>query len=104
MKRNWIRPIIQAVAALLLLGCAGLPAMAQAPRATRPQVLLPDGALRKVILHNCVSCHGIDEYAFFSLNREHWQALLQEKHASFHAPKMSSADENLLLGYLAKNF
>src|ERR1700753_668259 len=105
MKGSRNRTVIQAVAALLLLSCASLPAMAQlAGRPTRPQVLLPEGELRKVILHNCVSCHGIDEYAFFSLSRERWKALLQEKHADYRAAKMSSGDENLLLGYLAKNF
>ena len=105
MKRSRNQTVIHAIAALLLLSCASLPAMAQlAGRPTRPQVLLPEGELRKVILHNCVSCHGIDEYAFFTLSRDRWQELLRDKHANFHLAKMSSGDENLLLDYLAKNF
>lgn len=93
------------VMAITVLSCAALPAMAQLnARITRPQVALPDGPLRNVILHNCVSCHGIDEYAFFALSRERWQALLQEKHANAPVKSLARADERLLLDYLEKNF
>ena len=33
------------------------------PRATRPQVVPPQGPVRQVIFKNCTSCHGIDDYA-----------------------------------------
>jgi len=40
-----------------------------APRATRPQVVPPQGAVRQVIFKNCTSCHGIDDYAYNALDR-----------------------------------
>jgi mono/diheme cytochrome c family protein len=93
------------VIALVLLSALTVPALAQLnARVTRPQVELPDGPLRNVILHNCVSCHGIDEYAFFALSRERWQSLLQQKHTGVPVKKLAVADENLLLDYLAENF
>lgn len=73
-------------------------------RVTRPQVPLPEGPLRNVLLRNCVSCHGIDEFAFHALSRERWQALLTERHVNYPVTKLPSADESLLLDYLAKNF
>jgi hypothetical protein len=51
-----------------------------------------------------VSCHGIDDYAFYALSRERWDALLQEKHANLPVNKLERADHNLLLDYLAENF
>jgi hypothetical protein len=71
---------------------------------TRPQVPLPDGPLRNVILKNCVSCHGIDDYAYFALGRERWEELLAEKHRGLPVNALSSTDEALLLDYLAKSF
>jgi hypothetical protein len=72
--------------------------------ATRPQVPLPDGPLRNVILKNCVSCHGIDDYAFHALSRERWDTLLEEQHADLPVNKLSRGDRNMLLDYLAENF
>lgn len=87
---------------LLLVSLLATPVFAQG-RVTRPQVPLPEGPLRNVILHNCVACHGIDDYAFYALSRENWQELLQEKHSQYPV-KLSGSDENLLLDYLAENF
>ncbi len=70
---------------------------------TRPQVPLPDGALRNVILKNCVQCHGIDDYAFFALDRERWQNLLTTAHEGLGI-KLASHDEEMLLDYLVANF
>lgn len=92
---------------LLLLGLVlGLmePAAAQFSKPTRPQVLLPDGPVRNVILKNCVSCHGIDDYAFHALSTERWQGLLDEMHQDLSMNKLSQQDEGLLLAYLGENF
>ena len=49
-------------------------------RATRPQVVPPQGAPRKVIFKSCTSCHGIDDYAYYALDRAGWDALISAKH------------------------
>ena len=91
------------VLAVLLVSCFAVNTFAQGS-ATRPQVPLPEGPLRNVILKSCVSCHGIDDYAFYALSRERWDALLQEKHANLPVNKLARADHDLLLDYLAENF
>lgn len=87
----------------LLIFCGTASVLAQGS-ATRPQVPLPDGKLRNVILKNCVSCHGIDDYAFHALSRERWDVFLDEKHAGQNVNKLARGDRNLLLDYLADNF
>ena len=72
-------------------------------RATRPKVQRPDGPVWEVIRKNCTSCHGIDDYAFFSLNREGWQKVLADKHKPA-GDGLSEADRNLLLDWLAMKF
>jgi hypothetical protein len=56
--------------ALVITGITifSLPAVAQS--AARPQVKLPEGPVRNVLLKNCISCHGIDDYAFHAMNRK----------------------------------
>ena len=57
------------------------PMAAQRRRPNRPPpVDLPRGPVRQVIIRNCTACHGIDDYAFFALDRAGWQSLLQTKH------------------------
>jgi hypothetical protein len=77
---------------------------AQFGSATRPQVPLPEAPLRNVILENCVSCHGIDDYAYFALTRERWDALLEEKHQGMTLSKLTTSDRTLLLDYLSDTF
>ena len=89
---------------LLLAFALSSQAWAQLGGPTRPQVLLPDGPLRNVILKNCVACHGIDDYAFHALSRERWDSALQEWHADQPVNALASADRKLLLDYLAENF
>lgn len=91
-------------AALAILPIA-TPALAQlAQSAARPQVSLPDGPVRNIILKNCVACHGIDDYAFHAMDRAGWQALLNTKHKQERGLTLSAPDEALLLNYLTKNF
>lgn len=99
-----LRPAL-ALLGVFVAAALFLPEAAFAQRGpTRPQVQLPDGPLRNVILKNCVSCHGIDDYAYFALSRERWDELLDEKHEGLPVNTLSGTDKNLLLDYLAKTF
>jgi hypothetical protein len=81
-----------------------LPAAAQiGRRPARPQVTRPDGPVWLVIRKNCTACHGIDDYAFFALDRAGWQKLLENKHKS-GGVDLAEADRNLLLDWLVSKF
>ena len=41
-------------------------------RATRPKIERPDGPVWEVIRKNCTACHGIDDYAFFAMDKAGW--------------------------------
>lgn len=98
-----MRGLLGKMAACVLASLLATSVLAQAS-ATRPQVPLPDGPLRNVILKNCVQCHGIDDYAFFALERDRWESLLEEKHVGMPVNKLATSDHNLLLDYLAETF
>lgn len=75
--------------------------------ATRPKVERPDGPVWNVIRKNCTQCHGIDDYAFYALDRAGWQSLLETKHKSQLAentPVLSEDNRNLLLDWLVEKF
>jgi cytochrome c553 len=83
---------------------AATPAAAQlSGRPTRPQVTRPDGPVWQVIRKNCTLCHGIDDYAFFALDKPGWQALIEAKHKGGDVA-LSSEDRNILLDWLAVRF
>lgn len=98
--------------AVLVLGAAlaasvAAPVGAQNRGATRPKVDRPDGPVWQVIRKNCIQCHGIDDYAFFALDRTGWQSLLETKHTSPLAegtPVLSDKDRNILLDWLVDKF
>jgi hypothetical protein len=94
-----------AVMAAALLGVFSLaPLKAQVGgRPTRPKVQRPDGPVWEVIRKNCTACHGIDDYAFFALDRAGWQKLIASKHGPGDAD-LSEADRNLLLDWLVAKF
>src|SRR5215212_4468827 len=50
--------------------------------ATRPRVQMPQGPVRDIIRRNCTACHGIDDYAYYSLDGAGWRNLIQSKHKS----------------------
>jgi len=93
------------LAVIVLASAAPMPApvAAQGRGATRPQVLMPDGPVRQIIRKNCTSCHGIDDYAFFALDREGWQKLIQTKHKSVEAP-IPDQELSLLLDWIVSKF
>ena len=69
---------------------------------TWPEIHLPEGPVRNVILENCTSCHGIDDYAFYALDSDGWDALLAEKHQGRSSVALSAEDKSLLLSFLVE--
>lgn len=72
-------------------------------RPTRPKVQRPDGPVWEVIRKNCTACHGIDDYAFYALDRGGWAKLIAGKHKPGDAD-LSDADRSLLLDWLVGKF
>jgi cytochrome c553 len=88
----------------LLAAGAWIVAPAAAQRgATRPRVQMPQGPVRQIIRKNCTACHGIDDYAFFSLDRPGWQKLIQTKHKTGDL-SISDQDMSLLLDWIVSKF
>src|SRR6202049_3852358 len=80
------------------------PAAAQiGRRPARPQVVRPDGPVWQVIRKNCTACHGIDDYAFFALDRAGWKKVLEAKHEA-GAVVLSDQDRNTLFDWLVAKF
>lgn len=94
-----VATLITAAAAVALMA----PPAAGQRTATRPQVLMPDGPVRQIIRKNCTACHGIDDYAFFSLDRAGWQKLIESKHKTLEAP-IPEQDLSLLLDWIVSKF
>jgi mono/diheme cytochrome c family protein len=89
---------------LVVLMIAALPLAAQVGgRATRPKVQRPDGPVWEVLRKNCTGCHGIDDYAFYSLDRDGWRKLIADKHKP-EGDRLSDADRNLLLDWTVSKF
>jgi mono/diheme cytochrome c family protein len=98
-----------AVWAALVVSAAStaVPLAAQNRGATRPKVERPDGPVWQVIQKNCIQCHGIDDYAFFALDKAGWESLLETKHKSPLAegtPVLSDKDRNTLVDWLVTQF
>lgn len=74
-----------------------------AGRATRPQVVPPQGEVRKVIFTYCTSCHGIDDYAYNALDRTGWDAHLTRKHQGLDVP-LPADRRAMLLDWLVMRF
>jgi len=80
------------------------PLVAQlAPRATRPQVVPPQGAVRQVIFRNCTTCHGIDDYAYNALDRAGWDSLITAKHRGVDV-SLPERERVVLLDWLEVRF
>jgi cytochrome c2 len=72
-------------------------------RATRPQVVPPQGAVRQVIFARCTSCHGIDDYAYNALDRDGWDAHITARHKALEVT-LPAAERALLLDWLVERF
>jgi mono/diheme cytochrome c family protein len=95
------------VSLIALAAFMTMPAAAQNRGPARPKVDRPDGPVWQVIRKNCTQCHGIDDYAFFALDKAGWQSLIESKHKSPLAegiPVLSDQDRTLLLDWLVTKF
>lgn len=72
-------------------------------RPARPKVERPDGATWEVLRKNCISCHGIDDYAFYAQDRAAWQKLVASKHKPGEAV-LPEKDMDVLLDWLVSKF
>ena len=107
MKRALWLPIFTLTAVAALSALLAMPLAGQNRGATRPKVDRPDGPVWQVIRKNCVQCHGIDDYAFYALDKAGWQSLIETKHKSPLAegtPVLSDQDRNLLMDWLISKF
>jgi len=100
MKTLW--PITCRVLLAFASGWFAAPAIAQRG-ATRPRVQFPQGPVRQIIRKNCTACHGIDDYAFYALDRAGWQKLIETKHKDGEAP-ISREDLSILLDWMVSKF
>lgn len=92
------------MAAAIVLIAAVAPVAAQfGNRPARPQVQPPQGALRQIIFKNCTSCHGIDDYAYHSLDKAGWNALIDARHKDLNV-RLGGKDRDLLVDWLASKF
>jgi mono/diheme cytochrome c family protein len=106
MKWRWGKPAVWSVPVVMAAALAAslaTPVAAQFRKATRPQVTRPDGPVWQVIRKNCTSCHGIDDYSFFALDRAGWQALIETRHKG-EGVVLSDQDRNTLLDWLVSKF
>lgn len=71
-------------------------------RVPRPEVTLPGGAVRHVILEHCTRCHGIDDYAYNALDRAAWASLVEAKEET--GAVLSDDDRFVLLDWLVAEF
>jgi cytochrome c2 len=97
-----MRLLVGAVVLWLAILATGLDAQIGG-RATRPQVVPPQGAPRKVIFKSCTSCHGIDDYAYYALDRAGWDSLITAKHRE-QKVSIADADRAILLDWLVEKF
>ena len=93
--------VIKTAAALLLL--AGPMAAQVGGRAARPKVQRPDGPVWEVIRKNCIGCHGIDDFAFYTQDKAAGRKLIADKHKAGEAD-LSDPDRDLLLDWLVSKF
>ncbi len=77
-------------------------------RPERPDVTLPDGPVRAIVLRSCTQCHGIDEYGYYAMDREHWAKVVERmksaKSGVVDGAVISEAETELLLDWLAAEF
>jgi mono/diheme cytochrome c family protein len=102
---------VAGLAALLALSVRPLTAEAQSAasrRPARPEVKLPEGPVRQIILSSCSACHGIDEYGYYAMDREAWNALIERMKLTpsglVPGAVIDDTDKEVLLDWLVANF
>ena len=90
------------------MALATIPAAAQRGRPARPEVDLPEGPVRQVILRSCTACHGIDEYGYYAMDRAGWDGLIERmktaKSGVVEGTVISEEDKEVLLDWLVATF
>jgi hypothetical protein len=96
MKRAGFSLLV--IAAVMALAS---PATAQRGGGSK-QVNLPKGPVRQVILKSCTTCHGLDAYAKYALDRNGWQKMIESMKTK--GAVITDDDASLLLDYLVDTF
>ena len=107
--------ILEAGAVSVLAASAGAASLAPTVQAqfnnarpARPNVTLPEGPVRSVILKSCTACHGIDEYGYYAMDRESWAGLVDRMKVTpsgtVKGAVISDADREILLDWLVAEF
>jgi mono/diheme cytochrome c family protein len=104
-------PLLTALLVALIMPVGIAPADAQeraSRRPPRPDVTLPEGPVRQVILRNCTACHGIDEYGYYAMDRASWNALIDRMTTAtsglIEGMEISDEDREILLDWLVAEF
>ena len=96
------------VVAITVLTFLAAPATARQNRAARPQVTRPDGPVWDVIRKQCTTCHGIDDYAFYSMDRAAWNEFIESKHktggGAGATARLTETERNLILDWVVATF
>ena len=90
------------VFALVALGTVQ-PVSGQLGGVVRPHVTRPDGKVWQIIRKNCVECHGIDDYAYYALDRDGWHKLIVSKHKD-EGVTLPDPDMKTLLDWVVSQF
>jgi cytochrome c5 len=86
-----------------MIAIAALASTADAQRGNRAKdVPLPKGPARQVILKSCTSCHGLDTYAKYALDKEGWQKIVDSMKTK--GAVITDEDTAILLDYLVGTF
>jgi len=89
--------------AVIMLAVLVMPVAAQNRRAQgRPVVDLPRGPVRQVILDSCTACHGIDDYAYYAMDRAGWQKMIDGMKTK--GANISDDNQTILLDWLSTKF
>ena len=102
MKQRSESAVLWFAIAVILAGSV-MPVAAQNRRGrNRPLVDLPRGAVRQVILDSCTACHGIDDYAYYAMDRDGWQKLVESMKEK--GAVISDENRSILLDWLVSKF
>ena len=95
---------------VVIVAASALPAGAQFRngRPTRPEVTLPLGPVRGVILKSCTACHGINDFGYLALDRDGWHEVVERMKTNTSGVVVgtiiSDEDQEILLDYLVAEF
>ena len=106
-----LRQATLCLALLAVICLAVVPAAAQFTSNSlmaRPDVTLPLGPARDVILSSCTACHGIDEYGYYALDRQGWDEIIERMKTTSsglaQGAVIADADKAILLDWLVEQF